>query len=402
MKEDETKSRRLKIKNYLELDNVSFLVGAGASYHLGCATITDFPRAIEDEIPEEHTKLFENVIRNLQRKDKEAPIDRVSGDDSDIQVPYEKVLDYLSARTFAAELCGQDTEKYSRLIAVIKKGLFSLCNTQKTIIHEDYKDDPVLSNNRYVYHEQLVKKLLQRPTNLRRANVFTTNYDLAFEHAFDNLAVQYMDGFSGFHKRFFKPETFEYDIYYPGSTTSGRVHRAEKVIKYFKLHGSLSWSRTNPTASNIYGLEELPLSLVTDDRFGDMIIYPCSTKKAFALDLPYSELFRQFALAVTQSQSVLFTLGYSFNDEHINDIIRQALSVPSFTLIIVDYKGRENKSIDKLLQLEDPRIMLIDGDSGKFVDFVSDIMPDLYESNIDEKVAETLSKLAGITEKRNE
>lgn len=69
---------------------------------------------------------------------------------------------------------------------------------------------------------------MQRPLNLQRANIFTSNYDLAFEYAFDNLGIKYIDGFSGFHHRYFKPETFNYDIFYPGSTTAGKVQRIEK------------------------------------------------------------------------------------------------------------------------------------------------------------------------------
>ena len=72
------------------------------------------------------------------------------------------------------------------------------------------------AQNKYIFHEKFLKSLMQRPLNLQRANIFTSNYDLAFEYAFDNLGIKYIDGFSGFHHRYFKPETFNYDIFYPG------------------------------------------------------------------------------------------------------------------------------------------------------------------------------------------
>src|SRR5690606_3752595 len=124
-----------------------------------------------------------------------------------------------------------------------------------------------------------------------------------------------------------------------GSTTSGKVPRIEKVLSYFKVNGSLSWVKSaNRDAPNLYGIEEMPLSLNSKlDKKGDIIVYPTAVKKSYTLDLPYSELFRQFASIITQSQSVLITVGYAFADDHFNDIIFQALSNPTFTLIIVDF-----------------------------------------------------------------
>lgn len=127
--------------------------------------------------------------------------------------------------------------------------------------------------------------MLQRPLNLRRANIFTSNYDLAFEYSFDKLGVHYIDGFAGFHKRFFKPETFEYDIFYPGSTTAGKVQRIEKVVRYFKLHGSLSWINSDPRdANNLYGIEEKNLQLIENlGKKGEIIIYPSAVKNLIRL-----------------------------------------------------------------------------------------------------------------------
>ena len=128
----------------------------------------------------------------------------------------------------------------------------------------------------------------------------------------------------------------------------------------------------------------------------ELIIYPCATKKSFTLDLPYSELFRLFSCAIKQDQSVLFCIGYSFNDEHINDIIYQALSIPSFTLFIIDYLGINNSEILRLKELDDPRIIILEGEAAKFTTFVSDVLPDLYEEDDEMRIAETMSKLLDV------
>jgi len=232
--------------------------------------------------------------------------------------------------------------------------------------------------------------------NLRRANIFTANYDLAFEYSFDKLGVHYIDGFAGFHKRCFKPETFEYDMFYPGSTTSGKVQRIEKVLRYFKLHGSISWVNSDKRdANNLYGIEELPLSLVEKlKKKGEILIYPTAVKKTYTLDLPYSELFRQFAATISQPQSVLITVGYAFADEHFNDIIFQALSNPSFTLIVVDFYGTENNpNIERIKNLDDSRIIILQGVYfGDFLTFANTLMPDFYDVGSNVKIARTLNE----------
>ena len=389
---------KLKVKKYLELDNVSILAGAGTSWHLGAPVIRNIP----DELKKELTSEIETYFGNSKK-----------------DPSFEDLVNCLQASKFLTEKNGKSTETIDKSINKMQQWLFENCNTDNTTLKNE---EELLKNNRYFYHELLIKKLLQRPNNLQRANLFTTNYDMAFDYALDNLGVHYINGFMGVHNRFFRPEVYEYDIFYPGESVSGKVHRAEKVLRYYKIHGSLSWVSTEPTVSNIYGIEEISLhggfSPSTEKQ---LMIYPCVSKKTFTLDLPYSELFRQFAHAINKPQSVLICLGYSFYDEHINDLIFQALSNPSFTLIIANYTPKENNktetkdniknpvkndnlqttdnfqnpnnTIQNLKNLRDPRIIFTDAENEEqstFIGFVKNIMPDLYEEDENKIIAETM------------
>lgn len=365
---------KLKVKKYLELENVSVLAGAGTSFHLGAPIIRTLPEDLKASCASEITKYF--------------------GEDANIP-SYEDLFNCLQADRFLREqkhVCACDI---NNKIVEMQKWLFDKCDTNKTELNDNYKCDENLQANRYYYHEKFIKKLLQRPNNLRRANLFTTNYDMAFDYALDNLGVHYINGFMGVHNRCFRPEVYDYDIYYPRQSVSGKVHRAEKVLRYYKMHGSLSWVSSKPTPSNVYGINEVTMNGRFEPSIDkQIIIYPCVSKKTFTLDLPYSELFRQFSQAIIQPQSVLFCLGYSFYDEHINDIIYQALSIPSFTLIIANYIT--NPEIQKLKCLDDPRIIILDetdSEQSTFVGFVKNIMPDLYEENEQMIVVDTLNKL---------
>ena len=79
--------------------------------------------------------------------------------------------------------------------------------------------------------------------------------------------------------------------------------------------------------------------------------------------------------------------------KNINDIIFQALSIPSFSLIIITKDGN-NTELKKLIELNDPRIMVFTGDYlGDFKYFADDLMPNFHDLDIQSKVAESLEKL---------
>jgi hypothetical protein len=432
---------KMMLKNYLELDNVSFLFGSGTSIHLGAVAVRNFPVEVEayiakrDKIVPGIKSELEKTVKSLQAetlkfgKGKSVPesnefIDErgwkfyIEGElvrdfeSKEIAIEYEKILNYLIAKDYVLteDKSAIRKDKIGELITAIKEGLFEVCNLENRPVAQAVIDRKKASSfekeneqgrlletqSKYIFHEKFIKALLLRPLNLRRANIFTANYDLAFEYAFDKLGVHYIDGFSGFHKRFFKPETFEYDIFYPGSTTSGKVQRIEKVVRYIKLHGSLSWVNSElRDANNLYGIEEKPLELIDKlEKKGEIIIYPAAVKKSYTLDLPYSELFRQFASTITQSQSVLVTIGYSFGDDHFNDIIYQALSNPTFTLIIVDFAGTRSQYIRSIKDLNDPRIIILEGNFfGDFLTFSDTLMPMFNHIDNNERVADTLNGL---------
>ena len=369
---------RLRIKKYLELENVSVLAGSGTSFNLGAPII----RTIHEDLKKQcDSEILEYFGENANPS-------------------YEDLFNCLQADRYIKGKKGVDTNAVDKTIAKMQKWLFKNCNTNNMEIYSFYQGDNNLAQNRYHYHEMLIKKLLQRPNNLKRANLFTTNYDMAFDYALDNLGVHYINGFMGVHNRFFRPEVYEYDLYYPGDSVAGKVHRAEKVMRYFKIHGSLSWIFTDPTTSNTYGIKEIALNDdFRPDENTEIVIYPCASKKAFTLDLPYSELLRQFSQAINKPQSVLFCIGYSFYDEHVNDIIRQALSIPSFTLYIVNYASSppsEESELERLKSLGDKRIVVLDErdpELSTFTKFVENVMPDLYEEEENKFIAETMKML---------
>lgn len=235
-------------------------------------------------------------------------------------------------------------------------------------------------------HYALVRKLMARPLNLKRVNVFTLNYDTLVEQAADATGTVLLDGFVGTQRRIFRPESYEQDLYFPAETTEGRVHRFDRVLHLYKLHGSITWTVNEPTMADPYGVQSSPFD---PNGIQPLLIYPTPAKFGETLGLPYAELFRRFSGAVARPQSALFVIGYGFGDEHVNAIIRQALAIPSFTLVIVD-PAPTSPFVADLRKQHDRRIWVSVGPTlGKLAGFVSHALPDLRDEEVRKRVLAT-------------
>src|SRR5690606_23222779 len=125
-----------------------------------------------------------------------------------------------------------------------------------------------------------------------------------------------------------------------------------------------------------------------------------------SLGSPYSDLFREFQKKLMQNNNILVTIGYSFSDEHINNLIFQAFTIPSFRLIVIG--SHTVSAIGKLKELNDTRIWIIGeedklDEKGKkdynyipihyFKRFVEEILPDLNAEDLDKKMETTINNL---------
>lgn len=293
---------------------------------------------------------------------------------------------------------GMHRENVQGLIRLLKKYLYDSCK-KLPISNSSNNHDP------FEIHSNFFKKLLLRPSSLPRIRMFTINYDLIIEKTLDALGVSYFDGFSGTVNRIIHTESYNYDLYYPGETTEGKVERVDRVLHLYKLHGSINWLRVESSGSNIWGIQQ---RTPEENQYGDLMIYPSPLKEGEILGYPYSESFRHFSFSINRSQSVLFTIGYSFNDSHINQLIYKSFSIPSFTLVIVtpELVEDENNEIFRLYKrIRGERIIIITGaektngeyvnGAGTFQGFTNEWMPDIKELDTQKKIKIELDNLLG-------
>jgi SIR2-like domain len=403
-----------RLRQYLEIRSLAVLIGNGSSIPLGAPLVNS-----TSSITAELDKMPYSLLDSTKHRRARALLEQLLKLNSDIAVePLLTVLVNLQGNDAilktAQSLGGAaiDIDDAILLESLLKKWLYHRC-----------KDLNTLSSDRLQDHEELFRRILLRSTTLPRAKIFTTNYDLVLERTLDNLGVMYFDGFLGTIHRSLRTESYHYDLYYPGETTEGRVSRVDRVLHLYKLHGSINWRRRRGRPDDVIISAGLP----EGDEYGDVMIYPSPLKVTEMNGYPYAEMFRHFSTAIHQPQSALLTIGYKFQDEHINRLIYQAFSIPSFTLIIVipavtspsDPRSlRPEHEIWRLIhQVASNRVLVITGgqkdSSGQYVsgagtlhEFSTTWLPDIRELNVEanarEQTRRALAPLGSLPQGSNE
>lgn len=383
---------RQRLRQYLNLRNVSILIGNGPSISLGAPIINNiksFMECTNDNYctPIEKDQYEQNIelLNFLISSKKEISLEDFLG-------CLYNIISYIDTLDHDVKIMDKEIKKDSvlSLINTIKRKLYYSCS--KIL---DEIDINLLRN-----HKELFRRFLLRPLSLPRIKIFTTNYDLIIENALDDLGVYYIDGFIGSVHRTLRSEAYNYDLYFPGDTTEGRVSRVDRVVQFYKLHGSINWrKKINYLRSEIFIKNTTP----ENSKYEEVMIYPSPLKYNEMQGYPYSEMFRHFSSQIHQPQSVLFSIGYSFGDVHINRIIYQALSIPSFALVIVVPElSDEIKRIKD--QVNSKRILIITGGklekkvgfvsgAGTIQDYSTIWMPDIEEMDIESKVDEEVKRL---------
>jgi hypothetical protein len=246
-------------------------------------------------------------------------------------------------------------------------------------------------------YDDFYRKLLFRNSNLPRPNIFTTNYDLYSEKALDRIGINYVNGFTGGVNKYFNPTIFNYTLAERMDLTQNKWSQIDNIVYLYKLHGSVNWVE-DKNSSKLFQFREIQDTSLKNLQVQEMImIYPTPQKYNATLGSPYSDLFREFQKQLMQNNNILVTIGYSFSDEHINNLIYQAFTIPSFRLIVIGDPA-SSASIAKLKELNDPRIWIIHGEcSGLnlhyFKGFVDKILPDLSNEEIEDKIENAIRTL---------
>lgn len=158
-----------------------------------------------------------------------------------------------------------------------------------------------LPSERNAYNELVAwVSSTQRPHAIE---LFTTNYDLLFEEAFEKARAPYFDGFTGGSAPFFDPVTVA------GNDLPPRWSRL------WKLHGSLGWALEGGSVVRGRG------------RSATQLVYPDHLKYDLTQKQPYSALFERLKHFLLSPDTLLLTTGFSFRDAHVCAVLDEALAM---------------------------------------------------------------------------
>ena len=165
--------------------------------------------------------------------------------------------------------------------------------------------------------------------------IFTPNYDLLLEEAFERARLPYFDGFTGAHRPFFDPTSVSEDVLPP------------RWSRLWKIHGSLGWEISDETI------------IRTGSRDATMLIYPDHLKYDQITRQPYSALFERLRTFLTTPDSLLLCSGFSFFDAQITAVLDDALAANTHTAVLAfQYRSLAEEKAAFKLALRRPNLSL--------------------------------------------
>ena len=146
--------------------------------------------------------------------------------------------------------------------------------------------------------------------------IFTTNYDLLLEEAFEHARAPYFDGFTGAMNPFFDPVTVLAD------------DLPRRWSRLWKLHGSIGWDLAEGVVVR------------TGGRRATQLVYPDHLKYDLTQKQPYAALFERLKDFLLTADTLLIAVGFSFSDAHVCAVLDEALGMNANTAVFAFQYGR--------------------------------------------------------------
>jgi SIR2-like domain len=230
-------------------------------------------------------------------------------------------------------------------------------------------------------HELFLRKVARRSTRLQRSQIFTTNYDLAFETAARRARFNVIDGF-GYGGREFDGGSFDLD--YVRRRPNEQLTLEPSVFHLLKLHGSVDWSADGAVIRKTIGKPDNPV-----------LIYPSAAKYQLSYQQPYLEFMSRFQIALRHPDVGLIVVGFGFNDEHLNAPIEAALRSNIGLRAVVTTPGARASGrseclvwVEDLIARGDRRLTMFSGTFNDLVRRLPDVPPQEERDAHAERVAQ--------------
>ncbi|MEH6943224.1 SIR2 family protein [Bacillus sp. JJ722] len=170
----------------------------------------------------------------------------------------------------------------------------------------------------------------------RTANLFTTNYDLFIEKASDNVLQNYRfifnDGASGYFDRKLDGSNYNRTVSYKG--LNDNYTNEIPSLTLIKPHGSMNWEKVGDSVLIRNSVIDSPV-----------IVKPTGYEEQDTFyNNHFHEMLRVFQLELDKPQSVLFVIGFSFQDKHIAKMIKRAIQNPELMVYAFGFTDRDRET----------------------------------------------------------
>lgn len=191
--------------------------------------------------------------------------------------------------------------------------------------------------------------------------IFTSNYDLLFEEAFEQARAPYFDGFTGGASPFFDPVTVASDDLPP------------RWSRLWKMHGSIGWAMEGNNIVRGRG------------RSSTNLIFPDHLKYDLTQKQPYTALFERLRQFLLNPDTLLLVVGFSFKDAHISTVIEEALAMnANAAAVAFQYENIENEQVVCRIASDRPNLSVYTADGAVINGVVGKWRPAQVDKNWEE------------------
>ncbi|MGZ0015396.1 SIR2 family protein [Yeosuana sp. AK3] len=334
-----------ELKTHLSYSkNIGFFFGAGTSCALGIPNVEQLTTGIEAKLTGDFLANFK-----LVKKDLETII-------TDRKVNIEDILNQIRR---IRELTGESAKVYEGVSGENSKLLDKeVCTIIYDIILEKESLADIDKTKKFFAWLSLLNRDFSK-------EVFTTNYDLIIEKSLEASQIPYFDGFVGSFEPFFWQESIDQFV--------SKNDMTQNWIRLWKIHGSLSWfwkEDKKTKAQKIIRIGKIE-NIKKEDN--ELVIYPSKEKYDSSKKQPFIAYFDRLKNYLLSGELLFVFTGYSFSDQHINEIIFNCLRQNNrLTVLVFFFQDSEVESLHKQtssymnLNVFGPKKAIINGNLGEW------------------------------------
>lgn len=312
--------------------NISLFSGAGISVQFGMDTTADFKTKLVNDIklnpkippnqPQNKTT-FASLITNPDLGDIEEVLHAIKELTENITNPdsFPK-----HAKIAWSTLTLPEAPTFKNVLPPLSTMLVSVKTQINNLVFNAYNWNKDHDDHLKIFYSRLFKILCNK-SNI--VNIGTTNYDQSVEK-FCVLPNSKYDCHDGFVMHDSNDKTiFSADNFNLVNTDNGKID-----VRLFKIHGSINWKKEG---DDIIRVSEKSI-IGNNDR---VFISPTLDPKGDVKNEPFNSLNRLFNKHLQESD-ICVIIGYSFRDEHINDMFREFLQKSKKQIIIISPTCKSN------------------------------------------------------------